>query len=1722
MSILVQLSTQPHPDIQSTMSDFYYRRECSFPPIAQCGFASSDAVMPICQNPKSIFMFAKRTLLICVIICIYAMAHSQTYTIRENFIRDCSGNFTDSNPNGPYGNNEDFTAVICSDNATGSHIKLEFASANLGIGDTLFFYDDDKVNPNRLLAHNYEFYANTPFNVQASALNNTGCLTVVFRSDGLVSGDGWNASILCARSCQLIEAIIVNTDPVVTPLDTGWIDICPGDEVSFSGTGNFPQDGLFYPQSDATSTFRWDFGDGTLSNGQDVSHIFEEPGGYIVNLTIVDQTGCINSNFVRQRVRVAPPPSFGISSDLDLTICAKDTLQLAVNVNGSNPNAPVSVMSGTETFETGGMRSDSLGLPDGTGTSYLTSIEITGFDPGQVLNNINDLENICVNIEHSWMRDLGISIKCPNGSQVELHNHPGNVGGKVFLGEPIPNDGTNPTPGIGYDYCWTPTSTNDTWIGYSNDAFGLFGDGILPAGDYSSYENLNRLQGCPLNGEWTISVTDWWARDNGFIFSWSIDFASHLYPNLETFSPPIIATDWIDNSSVFHETVDSLLARPDGAGSASYTFEVIDGNACRWDTTILFQVLPETHPDCYDCKKYTEPLIDTMVCEGNNVQLDASPLVPLDFPVKFEILPNAAIGFDNYPPATPYEAIIDVNHVNPTVLTNPSMQIESICIDIETDFLSDLQVSLSPPGTNTSMLLTANNGTNGNYNQTCFTPSSTNPIASGSGDFTGDFSPEGDWDELTNFDVNGEWTLLVGDAAGADEFGVINGWSITFSNQVDITYSWSNPAILSCNDCPNPTVDMNQPTSLTLTTTDNFNCTFSDEVDLDFFTAPSPVLNCAAFENGEITLDWQNSLGADYYEINIDGQGWVQVNDTEYSFGNFNNGDISDIEIRSYFSDVDCYSLVGGNTCQYVKCEVQADPQTTLASCNNGQDGTVRIQAANTFGNTEFSLDGNNYQTNNLFEDLPEGDFTAYVQDELGCGDTILFSIASPPTFDIEFDATDVRCFGDNNGTATARTVGGLAPFDYEWNDPLQQQSQTASNLAANSYSVTVTDANNCEVIDQVTISQPDEIQLSLNAVDVLCFGDSTGSVSVNAMGGIAPFEYKWNDRNDQTTPMATEVLAGTFTVTVTDENDCEMTDFIMVGQPASAVTISPMQTDISCFGSDKNGATVTAIGGTGTNYQYIWENGHNGQNISNLTAGDIDITVEDENGCKVTETLEIETFDPIDISLLIFAPTCNGGTDGSIGINNIGGGSGLGYQINWSTGDQSQLIENLQGATSYDVRVTDSENCQTDSTVFLPQPDSLEVFTTVEDADCFDAPDGSATVTNLSGGASIQSYQWSTDANNQTTPTAENLKSGFYQVTVTNIDGCDGYQTVFVDEPSPIRIEGEIEDNVCFGDKKGTIEVTAEGGTPGAAGSPYRYLWDINQSGPKIEQLGAGNYMVSVVDSNNCSQMEIFTVEESPAIDVTLEVDSVNCAGGRDGSVLIDATGGTPPYRYSLDNDFFTGSNNLIGLTANDYQVTVKDRFDCIWFEDVTIGEPPVFEVDAGPDFVEVDLGDSVTIFASSNSNGTVDYEWDPAYDGILTCEFCDSTQAFPMVSTFVTLYGEDANGCSDTDIIEIRVQKERTVLVPTGFTPNNDGNNDLLLVHGKNETIIKLFRVYDRWGELVYEARDFEINDPNTGWNGEFRSQPMTSGVYTWYLEVEYMDGAIDNHRGQTTLIR
>lgn len=497
-------------------------------------------------------------------------------------ISTCSGTFVDPGGSENYAPNLDTTWTYCPDETGGNSVAFSFILANfgLGAGDTLFVYDGIDTDAYQLMAL-VGSGAEADFGVLPSPGNTSGCLTFVFTSDGVEEGPGWEAIISCQLFCQPIIPTIV-TNPVVVPADTGWIDICQGESIDFSATATYPlQGGYYYPQSDEMSQFTWAFGDGSTENGQNVSHSFEFEGGYIVYLTVSNllmENGdtvlyCENTELSIIKVRVSTTPDFTGTMAVHDPLCITATTDLVGVVTPVSADFGASGLTAGETF-----------LPDGSGVSYQTDVVITAFAPGQTLDDIDNLLGICLNMEHSYLGDLNITITCPDGTTVTLKSYPG--GGSTFLGEPIDDD-DDLDPGVGYDYCWSPDPEYLDMTTESADTT------TLPAGSYTAEQSLNGLVGCPLNGTWTITVQDNLGSDNGYIFYWGLALDPSISPFYEIFTPTIVDMNWQADPTIIDViSGDSVIIEGQNGTTVNYVFSVSDDFGCTYDTTYSLEVLP--------------------------------------------------------------------------------------------------------------------------------------------------------------------------------------------------------------------------------------------------------------------------------------------------------------------------------------------------------------------------------------------------------------------------------------------------------------------------------------------------------------------------------------------------------------------------------------------------------------------------------------------------------------------------------------------------------------------------------------------------------------------------------------------------------------------------------------------------------------------------------------------------------------------------------------------------------------------------------------------------------------------------------------------------------------------------------------------------------------------------------------------------------------------------
>jgi len=560
------------------------------------------------------------------------------------------------------------------------------------------------------------------------------------------------------------------------------------------------------------------------------------------------------------------------------------------------------------------------------------------------------------------------------------------------------------------------------------------------------------------------------------------------------------------------------------------------------------------------------------------------------------------------------------------------------------------------------------------------------------------------------------------------------------------------------------------------------------------------------------------------------------------------------------------------------------------------------------------------------------GNYTVmHVVEQGACRDTILQTIdVFAAITDINFTSL-LKCYNGTDGTITANPTGGLAPYGYLWSsNAANQASQTAVNLGAGTYTVTVTDANSCKYSESVTLNNPTQITATITKTDVKCFGESNGTASATATGGTGTYTYDWFT-NTGLPANPNNLINGNYIASITDGNGCSISSPFSISQP-SILNATVVGSNISCFGLADGTATATVSGGTGAGtYSYTWSpNGGSNAIANGLAAGSYTVSVTDANSCKTTVMVTITEPSELTADLNITNVNCNGGFDGSATVTAHGGTPSYSYV--WSPVGGTNAIATGLAAGDYTVTVTDSRSCKTTAAITILQSSAFSVsITSNVNVSCFGGSNGSATVMANGGtGAGTYIYIWSSG---ETSETASNLSFGNYQVTVKDANGCEATASTLITQPNELTATINSSNVNCNGGANGSANVVVNGGV-----TNYTYNWAPNgETISNITNLNSGDYSVTVTDANGCTIIKSTTIIEPSAIVLNSTwSNNVTCFGYDNGKINISASGGTGSLTYTVENGNTNTTGYFTSLTEGQYTVTVTDLNGC-----TLIGQP-------------------------------------------------------------------------------------------------------------------------------------------------------------------------------------
>ncbi|MBI5541426.1 MAG: gliding motility-associated C-terminal domain-containing protein, partial [Bacteroidia bacterium] len=1223
----------------------------------------------------------------------------------------------------------------------------------------------------------------------------------------------------------------------------------------------------------------------------------------LINVTITDSNGCSTTN----STTINAPSSFTASISDSSMSC------------GSFPT----LVAGT-TF-----------LPDGTGASYTTTINQTDFAAGSTINSINDISSICLNMEHSWAGDLEIKITCPNNQSQILKT--AFSGGGTYIGEPVsynyPDDSSHIViQGVGYDYCFvgsgamfgTMGATSNTFTyTYTDNASNIHNNRFyLPAGTYTPDEAFTNLIGCPINGNWTITVTDNMGQDNGYIFSWQINYDPSTYPTNYCNGSATVTANGGQAPYTYYWSNGATTPAVTDICSGNYCVTITDFIGCTattcvtiTDVNLNIDSFTVSNPSCNG------------VCNGSITANISGGFAPITYAWSngqvTQTISNLCAG----------QYIVTVTEVNGCTATDTIDIINSYSVSTSFPAFTNvacgntctgsLTVDATGGGTSYTYTWNPNVGSTATINNLCagfyFVTVTDNFGCTDTNNFEITDPSDLELSLITSTnplcfgDCNGSATLLA--SGGTPPYIISWPGGGTGTNLCDGDYIVTVTDINLCSD--QLIVSMVEPQPL------SFSTTITDPV-------------CFGDCNGTATATVIGGTLPYSYQ-------WCNGQNTQTATG------LCDGICNVTVSDINS-CIVAPQT-----VTITNPPQLTGTlditqniTCSGSCNGILTTNHSGGVAPFTYIWSPNITETTQAADSLCAGTYFVTITDFNGCSIVVTQTLNQPQAVTaVITDSSQVGCHGNCSGTATVLAGGGTGPYTYFWEantNGYNQITTVADSLCAGTFTVTITDFNLCTAIDSVTIIDTSNLSLSLvSSTNPLCNGNCNGDITVIASGGypnlISPFyTYTWSNDILNNQPFDNALCSGSYFITVSDDSLCSrilQVDLIDPPLLADSTGLIPITCSTLCDGS----AIVFPYGGTGS-YSYLWDAipSQINDTIINLCPNVYHVTVSDANNCTVVDSVTIIAPPAISANITIVdSIACHSDCNGSILANVIGGTPP--YTYTWNNTLTNDTLYDLC-AGIYDVTVKDANLCSTIATITLGEPDTLQIsFNNITQIACGPGNCTGTATAAVIGGSAPYTYTWSANTGGQTDSTAINLCGDIYSVTATDTHGCTIVGTVTITDNSTLSIFISDTNHVtCSGACDGSAVVSASGATP-----PYTYIWDdsVPTTIDTVINLCQGTYYVTVYDANLCSRIDSVVITNAAALTVSDSIIPISCSGLCNASISLIPSGGTPPYityQWSI-----AGETDSIatGLCPGTYYYTVTDFNNCQFNDSVTIVDP-------------------------------------------------------------------------------------------------------------------------------------------------------------------------------------
>jgi len=875
------------------------------------------------------------------------------------------------------------------------------------------------------------------------------------------------------------------------------------------------------------------------------------------------------------------------------------------------------------------------------------------------------------------------------------------------------------------------------------------------------------------------------------------------------------------------------------------------------------------------------------------------------------------------------------------------------------------------------------------------------------------------------------------------------------------------------NNLPAGNYTLNVLDSKNCSSTSNF--TITQPTGISFNTIQTTNASCGQ-SNGAFTCNASGGVAPLQYKLNS---------------GSFlSSGTFSNLAAGSYTLTVkDANGCLSSTS---VLINTQSGPMisvvnSTSVSCFNGSDATIFLAATGGVGTLQFSINnGLNFQSSGNFTGLSAGTYICVVKDNAGCKSYSQVVITQAPELMASVVSVPASCFSLNDGELEVTSTGGTGIHSYSLNGVNYQSSSVFNNLTAGTYTVYIRDVTSCVKTISVLISQPTILNSTVAITNASCFGVSSGSLVVSTVGGVQDYSYSIDGINFQTQSSFQNLPFGQYVITTRDDNSCLTKDTVQVGQPTQ-ITAVLNTTNATC--SSSNGSIMAvASGGSGSGYVYSMDgvNFTSSGVFSGLSAGTKFIVIKDGSGCKNTVSdVIVSAGGPAIVSSTSQNVSCHGGNDGTITISSVSGGTGtIQYSKDGITFQSSNIFSGLMAGT-YIVQVKDANGCIASISKVISEPNDFLINTSVTNIICHGTNSG-AVVVSASGGAGFFAYSLNNGFTYQSSSTFTNLASGQYTVTIKDAANCISSETFLITEPSPIHAIVGVLNVSCHGANNGQIHVIGTGGL-----APYTYSLNGGQfvSQGHFQNLTGGiSYNVNVKDANGCVMTIVKFVSEPALLTLNATKNDVSCAGGNNGMISLNISGGVEPYQYQWSNE--ETSSMIDQLVAGVYAVEVTDYNGCMGTMSFTINQPSAPLVvnavldPASDDFsedgaIDITATGGTPPYAYSWSTGSTDQDLDSLNPGNYTITITDS-KGCALATTFTV---DKASSVIEISTFDLKIY------------PNPTAEFTLISAGGKS---IEQLVLNDISGKEIF-SQNIDTN------NYKLDTRDLPNGTYLLNIRVE-----------------